>query len=191
MNSPEDAVKSRLASLCLDETHQGRRQWNHWGMYLDRALTLSVVDRLASIVEQHRDEFDLLCAIPTSGFPLAAMLFQRLLVPHFASFHWTDQTFHAEDRLKIFTENLGRAPRICTVDSSIQTGLSLFLCDQMVRDRLKGDVVLAVSILNNDIEPEPDPIKEQFEKLGKLKYLWRLSELPRTHSAITKARPQA
>lgn len=186
MTISEDELKARMVRSCLaDENGHSVVRWNHWGMYLDRPLTLTVVDRLANILRERRDSFDLICPIPTSGFPLAAMLFSAVDVPALASYHWRDQRFHAESILLEFTKKLGRGPRVCTIDSSVQTGLSLFLCDQMIRERLLGEIVLAVSVVDNDMMPrnQIDPIKTQFSKEGKLRVLWRVSELRNSYPA--------
>ena len=85
---------------------------------------------------------------------------------------------HAEDELtRMFP---GTTPvRVGAVDSVVHTGTSLFLTQAMVQRRLKGDIVFLLAISNNDlVAPDlVDPVKLEFIKSNRLKYLLRVSEL--------------
>lgn len=176
-----DDCKAKLFALCVQpRTDAGTSlppTWNHWGLYLDRQLTLKITAAMAEILAARRDEFDFICPIPTSGFPLGAILFSAAEMPGMISFHWKDARFHAEDALLEMCQ--GRKPRICAIDSSIQTGLSLYLCDQMVRERLGGEVVFATAIVNNDLVDAKtvDELKTAFLDTGRLETLCTMSDL--------------
>lgn len=179
----DSELRHRVAELCLIG-YQGAGdpifpQWNHWGLYLDRVVTLEVVARLATILRKHRSQYDILCPVPTSGFPLGAMLYQNVDVPVLASFHWRDAEFHAESSLRRFIETLGHPPRVCAIDSSISTGSSLYLSQQMIKERLGGTVDLVVTVVDNDVVLQEfvDPIKAEFISSRKLFTLFKVSDL--------------
>lgn len=178
-------ISQSVAKLCLERYDvnggSGYPKWNHWGLYLDRSVAVEVLEQVAAKIEPLQAEFDVLCPIPTSGFPLAAFLLTRLQVPVLASFHWHDNAFHLESELLEFCNGLSRPVRVCAIDSVIHTGTSLFLCRKMVRERLKGEVTALVAIANNDCEPRDliDPVKQEFQDEGRIHTIFTVSELLR------------
>jgi hypothetical protein len=140
------------------------------------------VDYLVEVIQRDRDGFDFICPIPTSGFPLGAMLFQRLNVPFFASFHWRDAEFHAESLLRDLCRTLPQGrPRVCAIDSSVNTGASLYITKRLLEERLDATIELVATIVDNDLvhKDQIDPIKTEFIQNGKLKAIYRTSDLER------------
>jgi orotate phosphoribosyltransferase-like protein len=144
---------------------------------------LVVLDALRPLVE--REQCDLIMPIPTSGFPIAGMLFAVGDAGPLVSFHWRDEQLHAEAKIRSLIEALGHPPRICAIDSVVHTGTSLYVADAMMRARIGCGISAVVSIVNNDLVPVglTDPIKVSFETSGKFKYLFRVSDLERIWSS--------
>jgi orotate phosphoribosyltransferase len=187
MSSQIDALelKKKVADLCLDGYYShGDEQypiWNHWGLYLDRSATGLVIDKLAQSLDELAGQYDIVCPLPTSGFPIAGMLFARCEAQVLASFHWKDARMHAEDELLKICSGMSRPVRVCAIDSVVHTGTSLFLANAMIERRLNGTIVSLLAIADNDLVSSDlvDPIKKQFAKDDKLRTLFSVSDLER------------
>lgn len=178
------SLMSRVAELCLDGYYEFRGKhypyWNHWGLYLDKTATELVINAMLQLMQIKLPGVAALCPIPTSGFPIGALLFSRSDVQMLASFHWKDSAFHFEDTLRAKLDADRAHPgTVCAVDSSVHSGSSLFQCSKVVNARLDRDLSGILAIVNNDLIDSCllDPMKAEFLESGRLHALFRVSEL--------------